>query len=79
MNLYSVRFRWFHRKFGAQDKLVRIEAPSVMSALRQTSKQFMKERSAKDKFDIKINGLRLELIFIKKIEKETHEPNQETA
>ena len=67
--LWSVTFKWQCRKTGVTHNCVR-EVGTLPVALARATRAFYKERTTKDRYDIKRAGLKTEVYFLRDVGKE---------
>ena len=68
MKLWSIEFIWQNRKTGPTHNVVR-ERGSLPVALARATRAFYRERTTKDRFDIKTAGLKTVVCFVRDVEK----------
>jgi hypothetical protein len=69
VKLWSIEFIWQNRKTGPTHNVLR-EKGSLPVALARATRAFYRERSTKDKFDIKRAGLKTAVRFVREVAKD---------
>jgi hypothetical protein len=69
VKLWSITFKYQNRKTGPAHHTLR-EKGSLPVALARATRAFYKERTTKDRYDIKRAGLRTEIYFLRNVEKD---------
>ena len=82
MYLFSVTFKWYERKKGPTHNIFKQKvntAGQLPKAVREATNKFYKERTAKEKFDVKSMGLKIEVQFVGEVKEETKDASCSTS
>jgi hypothetical protein len=68
MKLWSITFRYQNRKTGPTYQSTR-EVGTLPVALARATRAFYRERCTRDRYDLKRAGLKVEVVFVRNVEK----------